>query len=84
MKNIKIKATFEYDGISFTLVGLVDKTNYEEQKDYGLGYVEGGDMMTDAEGFDMHTVLEGQEFYNAYCLINNGECGTVSIKLIGD
>jgi len=82
--NVKVKAEFEYDSVEFTLIGLVDKQNYEEQKGFGLGYVGGGDMMTDAEGFDMHTVLEGKEFYEAYCLVTDGSVGRVNVKIIED
>ena len=40
MKNIKIKVVFDYDNISFTVIGLVSKEDYNERKDFGLGYIE--------------------------------------------
>ena len=82
MKDIKIKADFEYDSVSFTVVGLVKKEDYEEYGDYGLGYIEDGDMMTDAEGYNMHTILEGNDELEAYYLISNDCVGTVSVEVI--
>ena len=83
MSNIKIKADFEYDNISFTVVGLVNKKEFDNDVEgYGLGFIEDGDMMTDACGYNMHTVLEGNEELEAYYLINNGGVGTVSVKII--
>lgn len=82
MKNIKIKVVFDYDNISFTVIGLVSKEDYNERKDFGLGYIEDSDMMTDAEGFNMHTVLEGKKEYDAYCLINDGEVGYAEVEVL--
>ena len=82
MKNIKIKVVFDYDNISFTVIGLVSEEDYNECKDFGLGYVEGGDMMTDACGFDMHTVLEGEKELDAYYLINDGEVGYAEVEVL--
>ena len=80
--NVKIKAVFDYSNIFFTVIGLVSKEDYNKHKDFGLGYIEDCDMMTDAEGFNMHTVLEGKKEFDAYCLINNGETGHVKVELL--
>lgn len=82
MKNIKIKVILNYDNISFTVIGLVTEKEYKECKDFGLGYVKGGDMMTDVEGFNIHTVLEGERELDAYCLINDGEVGYAEVEVL--
>jgi hypothetical protein len=81
MSSVKIKADLEYGSVSFTVVGLVNKEDYENN-DFGLGYIEGSDMMTDAEGFDMHTVLEGSEELEAYYKISDGEVGTATVTIL--
>ena len=83
MKDVKIKADFEYDNISFTVVGLVDKKDFDSDVEgYGLGYIEDSDMMTDAMGYNMHTVLEGNKELEAYYLIGDDGVGTASIEVI--
>ena len=85
-ESVKIKAVFEYaDGdITFTMIGLVEKEQYEEAKEYGLGYVNDSDMMTDAMGFNMHTVLEGEEDWDAYIRVNSdiNNTGNVQCEII--
>ena len=80
-KDTCLTARFRYGSIDFAITGLVDKTDLENRKDYGLGYVEGSDMLTDAEGFDMHTITAGREFIEAYWKINDGTPGNVEITL---
>lgn len=82
MSNIKIKAEFKYDSIEFTVVGLVNKEDFEDAEEFGLGFIENGDMMTDGEGYNMHTVLEGHKELEAYSLISNGDTGSVECTLI--
>lgn len=82
MKNIKIKAILNYDNISFTVIGLVTEKEYKECKDFGLGYVQDGDMMTDVEGFNIHTVLEGERELDAYYLISKGEVGYAEVEVL--
>jgi hypothetical protein len=82
MKNIKIKVVFDYGNISFTVIGLVSEEDYNERKDFGLGYIEDSDMMTDVEGFNLHTVLGGKKELDAYCLINDGEVGYAEVEVL--
>ena len=93
INDLKIKAHFEYanpnygddeqeEYLELDLVGLVKKNDFESQQGYGLGYVEGSDMMTDAEGFDMYKVLEGKSELNEFYKKWDGEVGSAKWEVI--
>ena len=49
---IKIKVTaIEWKSKKIEYICEVDKDEYEERKHYGIGYLDGGDLGTDCEGF---------------------------------
>ena len=54
---IKIKVTcIEWTSKKVERVCEVDKDEYEQCKNYGIGYLDGGDLSTDAEGFNAKTI----------------------------
>lgn len=79
-EQVMIKAGFEYDSMDFDITGLANKEDVEEG--IPVGYVEGGDMMTDAEGFDIHTIIYGKADFEAYCKVNDGSTGEVQWKIV--
>ena len=76
----KVEVIFKYEDIedengdifdiSFKIIGLVKRESLEDHLQYGVGYVNDSDMMTDAMGMNIHTVLEGEDqlrdFYEAW------------------
>lgn len=69
--------------VNFTLKGFVPLRQYENCKEFGLGYVEGSDIGTDAEGFDMERIVEGREYWDAYCLLDTEGDKEVETIIIG-
>ena len=54
---VRIKVTWiEWTSKKVERICEVDREQYERCKDYGLGYIDGGDIQTDAEGFDADTI----------------------------
>ena len=50
---IKIKVkVIEWKAEKVEYICEVDKDEYEKCKDYGIGYLDGSDLGTDAEGFE--------------------------------
>ena len=57
MKKVKIKVTaIEWTSKKVEYICEVDKEEYDSCKDYGVGYLNGSDILTDAEGFDATTL----------------------------
>ena len=53
MATIKIKVTaIEWKSKKVEYICEVEEDEYKERKHYGIGYLDGGDLGTDAEGFD--------------------------------
>ncbi len=54
---IKIKVTaVEWKAKKVEYICEVDKDEYEKCKIYGIGYLDGSDLGTDAEGFNAYEV----------------------------
>lgn len=79
MKVVKIKVHLDYGSVAFDVVGLVKKEEFENCKDFGLGYIEDSDMNTDAEGFNMFEILEGRDNLEAYWKISEGVEGVEGV-----
>ena len=56
-EKVKIKVTcIEWESKKVERICEVDREQYEQCKDYGIGYIDGSDIQTDAEGFDAETI----------------------------
>ena len=54
---VKIKVTcIEWTSKKVERICEVDKEEYERCEIYGLGYLDGGDLQTDLEGFNADTI----------------------------
>ena len=56
-EKVKIKVTcIEWTSKKVERICEVDKVEYDKCNIYGLGYLDSGDLQTDAEGFNADTI----------------------------
>ena len=59
MSKVKIKVTaIEWTSKKVEYICEVDSKEYESCKEYGIGYLDGSDLSTDAEGFDAKVISQ--------------------------